>query len=641
MRKSALFTIALLLFTIAAFGQSHWQWKKRGGGTTAGTGGTDETVTDMTTDRNGNLYVLSQLYSSGDIDGHPVAGWGGKDILLTSFKCDGTFRWSKILGGTAADIPVSVKADTLDGVFVCGQMATHLTTVHIDADTSWNMGSYYKNIFLAKFDTSGTYKWFRMPQADTITSASLSKTYLLDMDVDGGGNIFLIAALPSGQYGGTYSDTGASAVHMLRYDSNGSFLGGRRMDIGYSTIDIAAIHLRRNAAQRKFYVTGLNGATGGTSGLILGGHSIVSSLYIGCFDDTCAYIWSKANVVNTAHPTPRAAFDSLNNIYLTGVMTTTDNFGSFSTTGSGYAMPVAMKLDTNGNVVWGKSATVNTISMGSAITVNGNEVIVAGSYQGTLTWSGSSLSLSHAGGCGAGVFITRFDAAGGGIIAVDSIVNDCGHDAFPTAIAAHKKPNFFVGGNFANTVNVYGGVLTSSGGGSDLFVANYGLPNCGCPLVAASFTSSGTKHINFSYNGSAGYDSVSWTFGDGGISSAVNPVHVYTAAGTYTVCVTTYNSCGANSYCHTVTAASGLYEVPLVFANVNIYPNPVNERLVIDNIDPGTRVELYDIVGKKVYAGIAVSVLYTIDTKGYPAGTYFLKLQNEFGAVMSKIVVKE
>ena len=49
--------------------------------------------------------------------------------------------------------------------------------------------------------------------------------------------------------------------------------------------------------------------------------------------------------------------------------------------------------------------------------------------------------------------------------------------------------------------------------------------------------------VNFT-NSSSGATSYSWTFGDGGTSTATNPSHTYNAAGTYTVELTATNACG-------------------------------------------------------------------------------------------------
>jgi PKD repeat protein len=65
--------------------------------------------------------------------------------------------------------------------------------------------------------------------------------------------------------------------------------------------------------------------------------------------------------------------------------------------------------------------------------------------------------------------------------------------------------------------------------------------------------------VNFT-DQSTGATSWSWDFGDGGASSAWNPVHIFTVAGTYTVRLTASNSCGSDAQIKvghiTVTAPS-------------------------------------------------------------------------------------
>ncbi|MEZ5359993.1 MAG: PKD domain-containing protein [Candidatus Zixiibacteriota bacterium] len=63
-----------------------------------------------------------------------------------------------------------------------------------------------------------------------------------------------------------------------------------------------------------------------------------------------------------------------------------------------------------------------------------------------------------------------------------------------------------------------------------------GTPTSGTYPMAVSFTDLSTNSPT----------SWSWNFGDGGTSTAQNPSHTYTAAGTYTVSLTATNSCGSD-----------------------------------------------------------------------------------------------
>lgn len=74
---------------------------------------------------------------------------------------------------------------------------------------------------------------------------------------------------------------------------------------------------------------------------------------------------------------------------------------------------------------------------------------------------------------------------------------------------------------------------------------------CAQPNSAFTFTTSGLSatFTNSSTNGTTSF----WSFGDGINSTATNPVHAYTAAGTYTVCLITYNACYTDTLCQTVT----------------------------------------------------------------------------------------
>jgi PKD repeat protein len=93
--------------------------------------------------------------------------------------------------------------------------------------------------------------------------------------------------------------------------------------------------------------------------------------------------------------------------------------------------------------------------------------------------------------------------------------------------------------------------LTVTGpGGSDVMTRNNYITVNPCVTPTAGFVgspTSGDYPLSVSFTDqSSGATSWSWNFGDGGTSTAQNPSHTYTAAGTYTVTQTASNSCGSD-----------------------------------------------------------------------------------------------
>ncbi|HEY0109789.1 MAG TPA: hypothetical protein VGB67_09190, partial [Fibrella sp.] len=209
MKNIILTALLCTLGLVAVRAQPTWQWGKRGGSSfnESSISAPDEQVIDMATDKNGNVYVLSQVYANANdinVDGNPVTGRGNRDILLSSFRCNGTYRWSKLFGAVQADIGVAVETDTIGGVYVTGRMFYYNSsnTAHLSTDTTLTTSP--RSTFLAKYDTAGTYKWVRRPQADTAYFIS-NPTAPLDMDVDGAGNIYWLCTLaPSNYVNGSY-----------------------------------------------------------------------------------------------------------------------------------------------------------------------------------------------------------------------------------------------------------------------------------------------------------------------------------------------------------------------------------------------------------------------------------------------------
>ncbi|RZJ57879.1 MAG: hypothetical protein EOO45_27180, partial [Flavobacterium sp.] len=129
-----LLTTALLLFAITITAQEFdWKWAKKGGGYrvghnefTADFSQFSEHIKDIAIDVDNNYYFLTPVASTNtNYDGVPFDVYnntetsnGYADVLLLSTTCDGTYRWSRVIGGGNVDEGYSISLDENGGVYV-------------------------------------------------------------------------------------------------------------------------------------------------------------------------------------------------------------------------------------------------------------------------------------------------------------------------------------------------------------------------------------------------------------------------------------------------------------------------------------------------------------------------------------------
>jgi len=400
MNSKLLLIAALFLAFTTANAQSSWQWGKRGGiADTYSGGGLDEGVVDITTDPAGNVYVLSAvMQTSLNVDGHSIAGYGYYDVLISSFKCDGTYRWSKDIGSTDDDEAIAIGTDTLGGVYVTGTLICDALNIHISTDTSWFARSL-KEWFIVKYDTAGNYKWFKMPEPDTLTYYfGFSPSAAFDMDVDKGGNSYSVCVLTPGAYsGGAFVATDTAGwnvwdgqgVYLMKFNSSGIFQSGAHLPFRFVGAGGLQFFIRHDNNRHVNYITGNSGSTSGDS-LFIGGR-YVYAMYLACFDDAGHLLWLKQDAANSGYagsPYNRPALDNYGNIYLTGACTSGFNFnGSTFNNLFGGETSFIIKLYTNGNNVWAANGSNTDVSSGYGIAVSADTVSVLGFYSAPeLIW---------------------------------------------------------------------------------------------------------------------------------------------------------------------------------------------------------------------------------------------------------------
>jgi len=123
-----------------------------------------------------------------------------------------------------------------------------------------------------------------------------------------------------------------------------------------------------------------------------------------------------------------------------------------------------------------------------------------------------------------------------------------------------------------------------------------------------------------------------WNFGDGGSSTLQNPSHSYTSNGTFTVSLTVSDGTTSKTETKMQYITVGPFGIDEVYENViNIYPNPVKNRLNISSENEILNIAIYNIAGQKVSFTEQNNKILELDLQAYPAGTYILIITTEKG----------
>lgn len=124
------------------------------------------------------------------------------------------------------------------------------------------------------------------------------------------------------------------------------------------------------------------------------------------------------------------------------------------------------------------------------------------------------------------------------------------------------------------------------------------------------------------------------------IAGATSQSYTATAAGNYAVIVMAGSpTCADTSSCIALVASTqGLNENTL-FDAINVYPNPVNDILTIDNTSNTTLTfVVVDINGKVITTANTVANSTSISTTNWNKGVYFVKFTSESASAVFKIV---
>lgn len=191
-------------------------------------------------------------------------------------------------------------------------------------------------------------------------------------------------------------------------------------------------------------------------------------------------------------------------------------------------------------------------------------------------------------------------------------------------------------------------------------------PTAPCtPTVIYTLSKDTTQALTWNAypNYPANITGATWYWGDGSSSTGLYPSHTYSAAGSYSTCVTISVSCSSltATYCYVATIFKVSESAQMIALNVkpssgvtgikdqkldnkvSIYPNPNNGEFVLElnTNDRESTIYIYNIMGEKVAQKQVSGGKQTVDVSYLANGTYIVNINSAEGSMYKKITIQK
>ncbi|MCX6645439.1 MAG: hypothetical protein NTY09_03650 [bacterium] len=331
-----------------------FQWARTWGGIGS------ETCFDIAIDATGYIYVTGFYTGTADFD--PGVGTdnhtsnGLNDAFLSKFDQSGNFLWTRSWGGTQQDVGYGVAVDNVDGVYVTG---AYQGNVDFDpgAGEDLHQSNGSQDVYMTKFDSSGSFQWARTwggalsDSASSIAINSIGQIHVsgsfrgsLDFDPGAGSDV--------------RTSAGGTDAFLSLFTSSGVYLeaytwGGTQNDYGDQVVVDTSDNVYTVGV---FYNSADLDPTGGTDIHFSNG---LGDGYLIKFNSTGAFQWAKSwGGVSADYPLAVNA-DNFSGVSVTGRFYDTVDFdpgvGVDNHTSYGLNDVFLSKFDSSGNYQWART----------------------------------------------------------------------------------------------------------------------------------------------------------------------------------------------------------------------------------------------------------------------------------------------
>lgn len=403
MTNAGLITSDMFLLKLNAAGTV--QWAKSAGG------GLSDEPRAMAADASGSVYAVGDFSSATmNFSGNILTNSSilSEDMFIVKYDASGNVVWAKNGSGTGSEHAYAVATDASGNVYVAGDFSG--STLSFGSTTLTNIGGSGSDIFVAKFDASGSLVW-----AYNFGGGNNDRAFALTADASG--NIYMAGSYSSStiNFGATTLTNGGSGADMyvVRLNATGTATWAYSTSgSGWDEAKTLAVDASGNV-----YV----GGTFNSSSLVFGATTLTNAsagsndMFLVKFNSTGSVVWASGMGGNGSDVVSSMALDAAGRIYLAGRYASSMlSLGSYTLTKTGDSTMFLAEVDAStGAAVWGNT-TGGTGSSDAAYvsTDNSGEVYTAGSYNdGSMTFG--SMVLNNASTGSDDMYATRLNRTTG------------------------------------------------------------------------------------------------------------------------------------------------------------------------------------------------------------------------------------
>ena len=496
-------------------------------------------------------------------------------------------QWQKCLGGSAKDSATCIRQTSDGGYIVAGY------TYSNDGNVSGNHGG--ADVWVVKLTSAGAISWQK-----TYGGSAIDEANATEQTSDGG---YIIVGRTSSADGEVSLNKGMTDAWIVKLDSNGNMIWEKTYG-GSGPDEATAVKQTKDGG---YIVAAWTASLDGDPVDI---HNSVD-YWILKLTDSGTIGWNKC-YGGYADEMPYAIQQTKDSGYVVaGWSMSYDGDVSGNKGGVDYWV---VKLDDTGKISWNKSLGGLDDDLASAVVQSADGGYVICGY----TWSSDGDVKDHRGsGANTDMWLVKLDSIGN----IDWSKCYGGSDGDNGTSVERTSDGGYI---------VAGGTVSRDGDVTGVHTDKYG------------FTQDDFWVVKIDDTGA-----INWAKCYGGTGEEIAKSVLQTSDGGYMV------AGYSNSNDSEVSGNHGLLDFWVIKLNAStgipasnqnmelrVYPNPINTELIIDGLDKGAGIKIFDIVGQLVFTGTAGADKIIVNTAGFAKGTYILELVNERGECYIQKIIK-